>query len=296
MLVTASIVAVAACSGDDDDAASSAAEPSATAETTASAAPTTVSESTTPATTQPVATTEAPVETTSPSSTAPAVASTTPDTTGAPQSEAELAQSALFTAADFSADWTEEPYDATSDPDNDALLAQIAECSGLDVNLIGSDGLLGDTKAKSSKFESPDETMSVEQTLGFAADLDTALAGIAEIGDPALAPCYETAISEAFTAPGAMPPGMEVGEVSMEQVDISGLASADEVVWYTVLVPLTYEEQNLDQHLELIFLRTGRVMTQLELLGTGAPFPDEALSATIELALSRARAIDDTGA
>jgi hypothetical protein len=242
----------------------------------ATAEPTTAPPSTMPATT--------PLETMAPTTTIPA-------TTEAPATEAELAAAALFTLDDFGEGWTEEPYDPSDDPDNAELQARIAECSGLDLNLIAADPLLGDSKVKSSRFESPDESASVEQTVGFAADEATAIAAIAAIADERLAPCYEVAISEVFTDPANIPEGMEVGEVSMDRVDLTGVAEADELVWYEVFVPITFQEQNIDQHLELLFLRTGRVMTQLELVGTGTPFPSDQLDPVIELAISRAEAI-----
>jgi hypothetical protein len=299
LLIALATVGLVACGGDDEgddasatvDASSTVGSPSTAP---SSSTPSTSTESTTPSTSAPATSTDAPPQSTVPDTPAPGGATTVPVTTsddGTPSSEAELAASALFTLSDFDAGWTEEPYDPADDPNNDALLAQIAECSGLDINLIGSDGLLGDTKAKSGRFESPDEAVSVEQTVGFAGDEATALAAMAAIGDERLAPCYEVAIAEVFNEPGTLPEGMEVGEVSMDRVDITGVATDDAAVWYRVFVPLTYQEQNLDQHLELVFLRSGRVMTQLELLGTGAPFPDDQLDPVIELAIARAESI-----
>ena len=137
--------------------------------------------------------TTAPQTTEAPSTTA--AATTTPPTTAAPD-EAAVAQSALLTIDDMPSGWTESPTDDDDEQDAETI-QRISDCSGLDAALIG-DEVLGESQAKSPELESPDELASVKHTLGFAADEATAIAAMTEIGDAALAPCYEEAMRTTF--------------------------------------------------------------------------------------------------
>ena len=226
-------------------------------------------------------------------------ASTEPVTTepAPPATEAEAAASALITLADLPADWTEQPYDPADDANDDEVLGLMGECSGLDPALLGDD-VLGDTKAKTGEFDSPDESASVQHTIGFAVDEATAAAVLEAIGDPALPDCYEQALATAFAAEfpdpdptDTLPAELVLGEVVAEYVDLTGLANPDEAVWLTVLAPLTVSGQTLEQHVDLIFLRTGRVLSQVQLGGLGAPFPPDLIDQIVTLAIERAESI-----
>ena len=226
-------------------------------------------------------------------------ASTEPVTTepAPPATEAEAAASALITLADLPADWTEQPYDPADDANDDEVLGLMGECSGLDPALLGDD-VLGDTKAKTGEFDSPDKSASVQHTIGFAVDEATAAAVLEAIGDPALPDCYEQALATAFAAEfpdpdptDTLPAELVLGEVVAEYVDLTGLANPDEAVWLTVLAPLTVSGQTLEQHVDLIFLRTGRVLSQVQLGGLGAPFPPDLIDQIVTLAIERAESI-----
>ena len=221
--------------------------------------------------------------------TAAPTTSTLPPSTTAAVDEAELVQSALLTVDDMPTGWTEAPNESDA---QDAENAQrISDCSGLDVKLIG-DGVLGDTKAKSPEFSSPDSLASVKQTLGLAPDEATASAAIAAIGDDGLPPCYEEAIRTSFdeaavtTNPAeSLPDGMTLTDVSMERIDPPpATITADDVVWYKATASLDYQGQALDIYLDLVFTRTGRVLSQIEFDGTTTPFPEELYAPTVTAA------------
>ena len=284
-------ITLASCGGSDGgNSAGSATEGSRSSQSTTETEP-----STTPA---PV--TQPSDPSTNPSTTvADTSASTEPVTTEpAPlATEAEAAASALITLADLPPEWTEQPYDPADDADDDEVLALVAECSGLDPALLGDD-VLGDTKAKTGEFNSPDESASVQHTIGFAVDDATARAALEAIGDPALPDCYEQALATAFAAEfpdpdptDTLPAELVLGEVVAEYVDVTGLADPDEAVWLTFLAPLTVSGQTFEQHLDLIFLRTGRVLSQVQLGGLGAPFPPDLIDQIVTLAIERAESI-----
>src|SRR5262245_34662282 len=81
-----------------------------------------------------------------------------PPTAGDTTSEAELSASSLRALDDFPEGWVATPADDDDEGDAETIQA-ISECSGLDPVLIG-DGVLGESKAESDEFESPDETAS----------------------------------------------------------------------------------------------------------------------------------------
>ena len=215
--------------------------------------------------------------------------STLPPTTTAAVDEAELVQSALLTVDDMPTGWTEAPNESDA---QDAENAQrISDCSGLDVELIG-DGVLGDTKSKSPEFSSPDSLASVKQTLGLAPDEATASAAIAAIGDDGLPPCYEEAIRTSFEEAAAttnpaesLPEGMTLTDVSMDRIDPPpATITADDVVWYKATATLDYQGQALPIYLDLVFTRTGRVLSQIEFDGTTTPFPEALYAPTVTAA------------
>ena len=247
------MLTIVSCSDSDDD----------TAETTA-----------------PEAATEAP----STSASTTTTATTTPTV-----SDAELAQSALLTIDDMPSGWTEAPNDDDDEQDAENI-QRISDCSGLDAALIG-DEVLGDSKAKSPEFSSPDELASVKHTLGLSPDEATAVAAITEIGDDALAPCYEEAMRTSFeeaavtTDPSeTLAEGLTLADISMERIDPPVPVGADDVVWYSATATLDFSGQQLPIHLDLLFTRTGRVLSQIEFDGTTAPFPDELYGPTVAAA------------
>ena len=239
-------------------------------------------------TTAPAAATDAP-STSAPPTTA--VATTAPTLT-----DGELAQSALLTLDDMPSGWTESPTD--DDDEQDAQTIQrISDCSGLDAALIG-DEVLGESQAKSPELESPDELASVKHTLGFAVDEATAIAAMTEIGDDALAPCYEEAMRTTFeeaavtTDPDdSLPEGMTLADIAMERIDPKVTVDADEAVWYTATATLDFQGQQIEIYLDLLFSRTGRVLSQLEFDGTTTPFPAELYEPTISAAQENVDAI-----
>src|SRR5688572_17290204 len=236
--------------------------------------------------------TEAPSTTAAPSTT-PATTTTPP--TAAPD-EAAIAQSALLTLDDMPSGWTESPTDDDDEQDAETI-QRISDCSGLDAALIG-DEVLGESQAKSPDLESPDELASVKHTLGFAPDEATATAAMTEIGDDALAPCYEEAMRTTFeeaavtTDPeDSLPEGMTLAEITMERIDPKVTVGADEAVWYTATATLDFQGQQIEIYLDLLFSRTGRVLSQLEFDGTTTPFPQDLYEPTIGAAQAKIDAI-----
>ena len=107
----------------------------------------------------------------------------------------------------------------------------IAECAAVDRSLIG-DEVLGDTKAESDRFGSPDGIFTFEQSVGFAADEDTAVAAITAIGSDALPDCYEQALTESFAStPGASVSGLYFGHPAARYFSI-GRVGRDQVEDY----------------------------------------------------------------
>jgi len=233
--------------------------------------------------------------TTAPPPTPQAPATTAAATTTLAVSDAELAQSALLTADDMPAGWTQAP---NTDDAQDAENAQrISDCSGLDVNLIG-EGVLGDSKATSPDFSSPDQLATVKHRVGLAPDEDTAVAAIAAIGAAKLAPCYEQAMKSSFadaavtTDPAnTLPDGMTLTDVTMKRIDPPVTVDADDAVWYSADATLDYQGQTIDIYLDLLFTRTGRVLSQIEFDGNTTQFPNELYAPTVTAAQDKIKEV-----
>ncbi len=284
--MVAATIGLAACGGGGDNATGTAdTESPQTSQPTATAPPTTA-----PAT----------APTTAPPTTAPATTVPGPEATVPPATEAELAASVLITLDDLPEGWTETPFDPNEDnSDEEAILAAIAECAGLDLTLINRD-VLGDTRAESGEFESGEEVASVKHVIGFAPDEATAMAAMVEVGNPALPDCYAEAVRESFEAQFAdpdptdsVPAEVVLGDLVAERVDLTNIAAEDEAVWVRVVASLTVQGDALEQHVHLIFLRTGRVLSQVQLGGSGEPFPEDLFDPIIKLAIERAESIAD---
>jgi hypothetical protein len=292
LLAVVAAMTLAACGGGSDD----------SADTTTPEA-TTAPADTEPATTVPTTTAPTPA-TTEPATTAPATTvpeSTVPATTQAPpETEAEWAESALFTIDDFAPGWTAVPSEPEDDEDDAEMQALLAECSGIDPALLGED-VTGENEATSPEFVSPDETATVTHTIGFAQDEASAVEAITAIGDEAIPDCYLLAINALFEdlqGPDAdpsetFPPGVTISDVTVDRVDLTGVAADDEAVWYAVTVTFEFEGQSLDQYLDLIFLRQGRVLSQIELSSEGAEFPPDMIDPIVGLAIERAAGLTE---
>lgn len=287
--MVAATIGLAACGGGGESATDTADRETQTSRPTATAPPTT-----TPVTTTPVTTEPAPANT-EPAATAPPTTEPAP-----PATEAELAASVLITLDDLPEGWTETPFDPNEDnSDDEAVLAAIAECAGLDLTLINRD-VLGDTRAESSEFESGEEVASVKHVIGFASDELTARAAMVEVGNPALPDCYAEAVKASFEARFAdpdptdsVPAEVVLGDLVAERVDLTNIAAEDEAVWVRVVASLTVQGDTLEQHVHLIFLRSGRVLSQVHLGGSGEPFPEDLFDPIISLAVVRAESIAD---
>lgn len=284
LILALPLLILAACNGGDDGGSAATTLPAATVATTSP--PTTVPATTAPPTAASTAATTVPATTVP--ATAPATAIDTA-TTAPLSGEAAIASSALIVLDDFVEGWVASPR--VDDDEEDArMVAMIGECADVDPVLIGEE-LMGDTKAQSPEFASPDDNFDVEHTVGFAPDETTAAAAMAAIGDPDLPGCYASAISTLFgemvanpDPTDSLPPGLEVGQVISEVGDLSELGLAAEGHWYHITVPLSLDGETVEQHGDVVFLRNGRAVAQVSLGGFGAPFPLEDLGPIVQLA------------
>jgi hypothetical protein len=285
ILIIGGLIALSACSGGGESGATT----TVAAAITTAAPVATEPATTTTSTTEPVATTtEATTTTVAPTTTEATTTTTTID----PNDEVALSASALLQLSDMPDGWIETPFDpATDGPDDQdrETLAAIGECLGVDPALLGEE-VVGDTLNESSSFESPDEAFGVQQEIGFAETEEVALASMAALASPTLAECYDQAATASFEEAKLTDPVLaNVTLLSLEalMIDLTGLAEPSEAVWLTITIELDYDGQPLDQYLDLLFLRDGRVMSQLELSAIGAEFPGEEIdpivTRTIEL-------------
>ena len=276
----------ASCSGGDESSTEVAGSTTAAPTTAAATAPaTTTPDTTAPPATAPPATAPA---TTAPPTTSPA---TSPATSAPGDPLAALAAGALLTIDDFATGWTAQLPDDTTDDDEASAI--VAACADVD-ELLVDDEVLGTSRVEAS-FTTDDGTFEVEQSAGFAADEATATAAAAAVADPDVPGCYAEAVAQFFeeaqasTDPAdSLPPGMEIGEVTVSVGDPTGFAlQADDASWFHVAYPLTLDGQTFEQHADFVFLRNAAALSRVMLTGFGATFPADDLQGIVELADAR---------
>ena len=153
--------------------------------------------------------------------------------------------------------------------------------------------------AKSSTFESADGFHGAVQTIGFAPDEATAKAAILAIGNRNLPDCYEqtlTATSNSTDPAASVPDGLTLTSLTMEPLDLTGLAEPDEAVWWTVTAELDHDGQLVMQFFDLVFMRVDRVLSQVELTGIDSEFPDDLDGPVVQRVLELMEGISEVAA
>lgn len=277
--------------------------------TACSSSPTTSSESTAstdpaPATTAaPTTVVAEPSPTTTPSS---APATTAPPVTTAPpttqpddvdpdlSADLEAGRSALLTIDDFPDGW-EETVDPDDDPEQDELFeSMMDECIGEAAFL--DDGALEERQVDTGDFApAGSSSPNVTQNAVVAADLDTALAAMAEVTNAAVPACYDSVTTAMFADMLAdpdqtdFPPGTVIGEITVESVPYE--LPTDELMRYFVSVPVTAGDESVVVFLDVVFLRQGRALSQLTFTGTNERFPQDDVDALVDVAATRLASI-----
>ena len=255
---------------------SAASTPTSTAEATGTTDATSGTPVTTPPVTEQAATTSPttdPPGTTADTEPARTTATTAPDLTEAELADMELARTALITLDDFPDGWTEDPDDPDDEsPDTATFEAEFDECLGRDDDRVGDD--LEDLVVSTGDFHPIDQNApSVSHEVVLAPDEATAVAAMTEVVIDGAEPCLADVIQRFYVATFADDPdlaGIAVGEVVVTRTETE--RPDDVAVGVSMEIPLTLDGQDIDQFLEILYLRQGRALSELSFSSFGEPF------------------------
>lgn len=196
------------------------------------------------------------------------------------EQDAQLARTALLTLADFEPGWSEVPNDP-EDPFEalyDERDRRLSECSGRpdSGDLIGAS--VGEAKAETGTFTSPDTDSTIDSSVGLAPDVPTAIAGMAELEDPRLPACLQetfrwfiqTVIDSPPNPDNALPEGASIGEVTVARLNVAPVG--DQVVALRTTLPLQIGGITVTQYFDLVFVRSGRALVALQFGSVWQPF------------------------
>ena len=89
-----------------------------------------------------------------------------------------------------------------------------------------------------------------------------------------------------------VPDGVSLSDIAMQRIDPPPVdVGADETVWYSATASIDYQGQSIDIYLDLVFTRTGRVLSQIEFDGTTTRFPEDLFEPTISAAQQKVDSI-----
>jgi hypothetical protein len=297
-----------ACSSSDGSAA--------TSSTAAASAPDSRPDSTRPSTTVGVQdSSTAPSSTSTPPATTAPAPSTTPATTEAPPTTADGpettdpaegeftdaeaidrsdARTALITLSVFPDDWIEDPIevDGDDDPGTDEFEAEFDACLGRD-----DDDQVGDEldrlKVSTGDFHPVEnDTTTVSHEVVLAADVDTALAAMAEVRVDGAEPCLADVIGDFYRTEFADDPELAdvgIGEVIVTRTEDD--SDPDLAVGVLLEVPLTIGDQTVSQFLELLYQRQGRALSELSFSSFGGQFDRDGYTVLSDEVIVRLAAI-----
>lgn len=199
----------------------------------------------------------------------------------------ELAELALLTLDYFPEGWTAQPAEPDSEDDR-VYEDRFLECVGLGQDAASAH--LDERDTDSPEFDSPDETLSVDQSVVLAADEATAIQIMAEIAAERGPACYEQGFADLFAETMAdadqtdFPPGTELVSVTVDPLELdveSDLATAARAA---------IEIAVADDSVVIIFdnwtVRQGRALSQLQFQSIGGPFPQDGVAALVDAAVT----------
>ncbi len=185
---------------------------------------------------------------------------------------AQQAQGALLTLDDLPSGWTSNPSDASSDDDQE-VQGELADCIGVDASIFADDAP-DKAKAESDDFISPNngadgefsEEIDVESPDRVASDFEV-------VNSDKLTGCLESVFGKFLKEKFAEDPqtkDAKIGDVTAEREDIP--TYGDESVGIEITVPFTVAGTSASAVIDMVFVRVGNAVAQLQFNNTFKPF------------------------
>ena len=211
------------------------------------------------------------------------------------EQDAESARTALLTLSDFGPGWSEVPV-GSDDPFEDLgeeRDRRLSECTGSADSGSLMAASIGSAKAATGTFTSPDTDSTVEQSVGLAPDVASAAAGMTALEDPNLPACLQgtflwfiqTVIDDPPDPSDTLPPGASIGDVTVARLNVA--QAGDQLVAFRTTIPIQISGLTVTQYFDLVFVRSGRAVSQLQFGSVFKPFEVPVLDWTTAIAANR---------
>lgn len=204
----------------------------------------------------------------------------------------ELASTALLDLAVFPDDWEATPATEDDEAENERFANRVDECLGNEGERVSD--LLDQRKAKSPEFAGSGESSpTVEQQIIIADDEAMAVTAMDDVGAEGADACLEQTIQEFFDVEAAADveqDGVTLGDITVQRIELG--APADLIVGYVVEIPVEAPDgQTASGYLQVIYQRSGRALSQLQLSSFGTSFDPAGIEVLTDEVVARLAAI-----
>jgi len=190
---------------------------------------------------------------------------------------------------DFPSGWKAKarPPASADTPEEKAAAKAFGECLGIDPALIDDEPDANEAKARSDKFtngdQQADSSVSVHATIEHQDEILGAFRGPDAVG------CFEDFINAAFKsalASSSLPPGTEIGKISVTNGDLTGVHG--EAINFEATIPITVQGQSINFISDFLFVLKGRTTFEFSFDNIGAPFPADVAVPLANASIDRA--------
>jgi hypothetical protein len=204
------------------------------------------------------------------------------------RTEAELAddtaaaEAVLLTVDDLPAGWSAGAPD--DEEEDEELQAALAECLGVDPELLDPDN----PQAKTPDFTSPDGGDQVTADVTFTPSAAHAGTAFDILGRDETPRCYAEALQTATAQAvedGEMPPGVEFGEPTFEELSFPDLG--DESTAFRITIPVAAQGTEIELYGDVALVRVGRVGIEATFLTELRPFDTEEAAELVQVMIDR---------
>lgn len=199
------------------------------------------------------------------------------------------AEKMLPTVKDLPAGWTAQPAEDEDggSPSDEELNAQLAECMNVDPDTFSGEG---DATAESPSFANADE-QEAQVEVAFTASEEDASRTLDVMQRPEAERCLSQVFKDLLAKElqgEDLPPGVEVGEPTVEAVEFGDLG--DDAAAFEVTVPITGPGTDIDLYVDAAFVRVGRIGITGTFMGAGQAVDIEVAQRLIQSVIDRAPA------
>ena len=200
----------------------------------------------------------------------------------------QTAQSMVLKIGDFPSGWKAKarPPSTADTPEAKAAVKTFADCLGVDPALV-DDNDPTEAKARSDKFVNGDQEVDSTATVPATVEHKDEILGA--FRKPEAVGCFENFINAAFKSSlssSSLPPGTQIGDISVSAGDISGVHG--DAINFQATIPITAQGQSINFFSDTLFVLKGRATFDFTFDNVNAPFPADLATQLANTSIDRA--------